>query len=97
MFLTPAAFNASFAQTAAVSEHTFDWIFFAIVGIPFVLVLFDTLINDGLRPRNLDGVERRYPPTVSDAMAAKMKRSPPGPSPTAQATNALTVAWGTSR
>jgi hypothetical protein len=71
MFLTPAAFNASFAQTAAVSEHTFDWIFFAIVGIPFVLVLFDTLINDGLRPRNLDGVERRYPPTVSDAMAAR--------------------------
>jgi hypothetical protein len=33
-----------------VSEQGFDWIFFAIVGIPFVLALFDTLKNDGKRP-----------------------------------------------
>jgi hypothetical protein len=32
-----AAFSACFAQTTAVSEKTFDWIFFAIVGIPFLL------------------------------------------------------------
>jgi hypothetical protein len=71
MVLASAAFNASFAQSAAVSEKTFDWIFFAIIGIPFVLVLLDTLINDGWRPGKPDGVEKRYPPTVSDAFAAR--------------------------
>jgi hypothetical protein len=70
MLLASAGFTASFAQTAAVSEKSFDWIFFAIVGIPFVLALFDTLINDGRRPGSPEGVERRYPPTVSDAVAA---------------------------
>ncbi len=70
MLLAPAAFDASFAQTAAVSEKSFDWIFFAIVGIPFVLTLVYTLIGDERRPGALDGVERRYPPTVSDARAA---------------------------
>lgn len=39
MLLAPAAFDASFAQSAAVSEHSFDWIFFVIVGIPFILAL----------------------------------------------------------
>ncbi len=71
MLLASAAFSDSFAQSAAVSEKTFDWIFFAIVGIPFVLVLFDTLINDGWRIGNVEGAERRYPPTVSDASAAR--------------------------
>jgi hypothetical protein len=71
MLLAPAAFSASFAQTTAVSEHSFDWIFFAIVGIPFVLVLFDTLINDGWRAGSTEGVERGYPPTVSDDFAAR--------------------------
>jgi hypothetical protein len=71
MLLASAAFTASFAQTAAVSEKSFDWIFFAIVGIPLILALFDTLINDGRRSGSPEGVERRYPPTVSSALAAK--------------------------
>jgi DeoR/GlpR family transcriptional regulator of sugar metabolism len=33
-----AAFTSSFAESA-VSEKTFDWIFFAIVGIPFIIGL----------------------------------------------------------
>ena len=41
MLVASAAFTASFAQTAAVSEKTFDWIFFAIVGIPFVFGLVE--------------------------------------------------------
>ncbi len=39
MLLASAAFTASFADSGAVSEKTFDWIFFAIVGIPFLLGL----------------------------------------------------------
>ena len=69
MLLSSAAFTSSFAQTAAVSEKTFDWIFFAIVGIPFVIALFDTLINDGWPPESPEVVERRYPPTISNAFA----------------------------
>jgi hypothetical protein len=71
MLLSSAAFTSSFAQTAAVSEKAFDWIFFAIVGIPFVIVLFDTLINDGWPPESPEVVERRYPPTMSNAFAAR--------------------------
>ena len=41
MLLASAAFTASFAQSPAVSEKTFDWIFFAIVGIPFVFGLVE--------------------------------------------------------
>ena len=39
MLLTSAAFTASCAASSAVSEQGFDWIFFAIVGIPFILGL----------------------------------------------------------
>jgi hypothetical protein len=69
MVLGSAAFSSSFAQSAAVSEKTFDWIFFAIVGIPFVLALVDTLINDGKRSGIPKGVDGHYPPTVSNAVA----------------------------
>ena len=47
MLLASAAFTSSFAQTAAVSEKTFDWIFFAIVGIPFIMGIV-ALIKPGL-------------------------------------------------
>ncbi len=50
MLLAPAAFNASFAQSAAVSEKTFDWIFFAIVFIPFLLALIQLILPDWLEP-----------------------------------------------
>jgi hypothetical protein len=50
MLLAPAAFDASFAQSAAVSEKTFDWIFFAIVGIPFIMGLVE-VFNPGLSDR----------------------------------------------
>jgi hypothetical protein len=46
LLLVSAAFTACFAQTAAVSEQTFDWIFFAIVGIPFILG-FVVLFTEG--------------------------------------------------
>jgi hypothetical protein len=71
MLLSTAAFNASFAESPVVSEQGFDWIFFAIVGIPFVLALFDTLKNDGKRPGATEGIVRRYPPTVSNDLAAE--------------------------
>jgi hypothetical protein len=34
-----AGFSASSAQSSQVSEKTFDWIFFAIIGIPFIIAL----------------------------------------------------------
>jgi hypothetical protein len=46
MLLASAGFTASFAQSAAVSEKTFDWIFFAIVGIPFILGLVSLMKPD---------------------------------------------------
>ena len=48
--LASAAFDASFAQSAAVSEKTFDWIFFAIVGIPLVLGFVQLVKPDWLEP-----------------------------------------------
>lgn len=50
MLLSSAAFTSSFAQTAAVSEKSFDWIFFAIVGIPFIMGLVSLLKPDMLEP-----------------------------------------------
>ena len=50
MLLASAAFTSSFAQSAAVSEKTFDWIFFAIVGIPLVLGLVELVKPDWLEP-----------------------------------------------
>jgi hypothetical protein len=71
LVLASAGLTPSFAQTTAVSEKTFDWIFFAIVGIPFVLALVYALVTEGLRPRYAEAAERRYPPTVTDAFAAR--------------------------
>ncbi len=48
MLLASAAFTASFADSSAVSEKTFDWIFFAIIGIPFVLGLIGLLAPNAL-------------------------------------------------
>ena len=45
VLLASAAFTASFAQSAAVDEQTFNWIFFAIVGMPFVLALAALIIE----------------------------------------------------
>ena len=64
--IAPAAFTVCDAQTVAVSEHTFDWIFFAIVGIPFILV-FVVLLTEGrgqIPPNRVvaDKSERSYPP-----------------------------------
>jgi hypothetical protein len=50
MLLASAAFDVSFAQSAAVSEKTFDWIFFAIVGIPLVLGFVQLVKPDWLEP-----------------------------------------------
>ncbi|WP_419758114.1 hypothetical protein [Acidisoma sp.] len=56
-----AAFSGSFAQSSAVSEKSFDWIFFAIVGIPFVIALVGLLKPDILEPliREFPWDERR--------------------------------------
>ena len=61
LLLGSAAFTGSFAQTSAVSEKTFDWIFFAIVGIPFVIALVGLLKPDILEPliREFPWEERR--------------------------------------
>jgi hypothetical protein len=48
--IAPAAFTASFAQTAAVSDKTFDWIFFVIVGTPFALGIIQLAKPDWLEP-----------------------------------------------
>jgi hypothetical protein len=56
MLLAPAAFNACFAQSAAVSEKTFDWIFFVIIGLPFLIALVALL-----RPGMLDRYVRDWP------------------------------------
>ena len=66
ILLASATFTSSFAQTAAVSEKTFDWIFFAIVGIPFLLALA-ALIIEGRQQRlyhrdDHGGSPRSYPP-----------------------------------
>lgn len=47
LLLAPAAFNASYAQSTAAAQHTFDWIFFIIIGIPFLLGLV-ALLKPGL-------------------------------------------------
>ena len=61
ILLASAAFTGSFAQTAAVSEKTFDWIFFAIVGIPFLMALVSLLKPGLLEPliRELPWEQRR--------------------------------------
>ena len=41
MLMASAAFTTGFAQKPRASENPFDWIFFAIVGIPFVLALVE--------------------------------------------------------
>jgi hypothetical protein len=56
MLLASATFTSSFAQTAAVSEKSFDWIFFVIVGIPLVLGLVALL-----RPNLLESFIREWP------------------------------------
>ena len=56
ILLASAAFTGSFAQTAAVSEKTFDWIFFAIVGIPFIIALVGLL-----KPGILEPLIREFP------------------------------------
>jgi hypothetical protein len=50
LLIGSAGFTSSFAQTAAVSEKTFDWIFFAIVFIPFLLGLIQLAKPDWLEP-----------------------------------------------
>jgi carbohydrate-binding DOMON domain-containing protein len=50
MVLASASFTASFAQSSAVSEKSFDWIFFAIIGIPFVLGVVALLMPNLLEP-----------------------------------------------
>ena len=62
MLLASAPFTASFAQTTAVSEHTFDWIFFAIVGIPFVLAILQLARPDWLEPLIQGSRDRTTPP-----------------------------------
>jgi hypothetical protein len=41
--VAPAAFTASLAQDTAVNEQTFDWIFFAIVGLPLIVAIVELL------------------------------------------------------
>jgi hypothetical protein len=57
--VAPAAFTASLAEDTAVNEQTFDWIFFAIVGLPLVIALVELLVpalSDRLiRSRNRSG------------------------------------------
>jgi hypothetical protein len=60
-FLASAGYDASFAQSAAVSEKTFDWIFFGIVGIPFVLGLLE-LFMPSLSERIIREPAGRTPP-----------------------------------
>ncbi len=47
MLLASAGLTASFAQSSTVSEKTFDWIFFVIIGIPFIIALL-ALVKPGL-------------------------------------------------
>jgi carbohydrate-binding DOMON domain-containing protein len=56
MLLSSAAFTSSFAQSSAVSEKTFDWIFFAIIGIPFIIALVGLL-----KPGLLEPLIREFP------------------------------------
>jgi hypothetical protein len=42
-----------------VNNQTFDWIFFAIVGIPFVLALIQLAVPDCLEPLIRDKSEDR--------------------------------------
>lgn len=57
--VAPAAFTASFAQDAGVNEQTFDWIFFAIVGIPLFIAIVELLVpglsERFIRSRNTSG------------------------------------------
>jgi hypothetical protein len=59
MLLSTAVFNASFAESRVVSEQGFDWIFFAIVGIPFILGLVQLAKPDWLEPLIRGNVIRR--------------------------------------
>jgi hypothetical protein len=59
MLLSTAAFNTSFAESAVVSEQGFDWIFFAIVGIPLILGLVQLAKPDWLEPLIRSKVTRR--------------------------------------
>jgi hypothetical protein len=70
MLLASAPFTSSFAQTAAVSEKTFDWIFFAIVGIPFVLAILQLAKPDWLEPLIQGSHDRAAPPVrpISERM-----------------------------
>jgi hypothetical protein len=56
MLLASAAFTASYAQSSPVSEKTFDWIFFAIIGLPFLIGLVALV-----RPNWLDNFVREWP------------------------------------
>jgi hypothetical protein len=69
MLLASAGFTASFAQSSAVSEKTFDWIFFVIIGIPFIIALLalvkpgllEVFIRDWPWERRRDGLDARDP------------------------------------
>ncbi len=50
MLLASAAFTGSYAQSSAVSNKTFDWIFFVIIGLPFLLAIL-ALLRPGLLER----------------------------------------------
>ena len=56
MLVASAVFSSSFAQTSAVSDQSFDWIFFAIVGIPFLIALVGLL-----KPNLLEPLIREFP------------------------------------
>jgi hypothetical protein len=70
LLLASAPFTASFAQTAAVSEKTFDWIFFAIVGIPFVIGIVQLANPNWLEPIIQGSRDRTAPPVrpISERM-----------------------------
>jgi hypothetical protein len=59
MLLSTAAFNASFAESPVVSEQGFDWIFFAIVAIPFIMGIVQLAKPDWLEPLIRGNVTRR--------------------------------------
>jgi hypothetical protein len=61
MLLASAGFTTSFAESAVVSEQGFDWIFFGIVGIPFILGLVE-LFMPGLSERIIREPAGRTPP-----------------------------------
>jgi hypothetical protein len=72
--IVSAAFTPSFAE-GAVSEKTFDWIFFAIVFIPFVLGLVQLVKPDWLEPIIRD----RNSPSGWDARQNRILERPEPP------------------